>query len=126
MAYPLGHRLIAVRITRVRHFLHDEKFHLLLEIERTAELERSSAGRTNSLSKILEIGAANRQRRAGHDGGARISKQHSFQHRSDIDWGGVERKISGRFSSLLDPINVAIGALLEKRGDADPGLAYAS
>src|SRR5947207_4843811 len=112
MANPLSQSFVAARIPRVRHFLHDEKFHLLLEIERTAEVECARTGRSDSLSKVREIGTANRQRRAGHDGGAIVPKQHSLQHRRDVDWRSIQRKKSGGFSGLFDPIDMTVGALL--------------
>src|SRR5207245_5664519 len=67
-------------VARVRHLLHDEDFHLLLEIERAAELQGFGFSRTNAITEISEIGAPDRQRRARHDAGGVVPENHSLQN----------------------------------------------
>src|SRR6266404_6046446 len=58
----------------VGHLLDNEHFHLPLEIERTAELERLGFGRAGALTKIGQIGPTYGQRGAGHDATTALAK----------------------------------------------------
>ena len=52
---PLRKRSVVTRVARVRHFLHDEKLHLLLEIERAAELHRLGCIGADAPAEISQI-----------------------------------------------------------------------
>src|SRR6202043_645926 len=112
-------------IARVRHFLHDEDFHLLLKIERTPKLQRLGFGRTDARPKIRQVGAADRERGAGHDAAAIVPENHSVQHRREVNRRSVERKELRSLSGLLNPVNMLARALLEEDGNLITRIANA-
>ena len=112
-------------VARVGHFLHDEHFHLLLKIERAAELQRLGFGRADALPEIRQVGAADRKRGAGHNATTIVPENHPAQHRREIDRRGVERQKLRGLSRALDPINMFRRTLLQENGDAIARVANA-
>src|SRR5207244_13350879 len=101
-------------LARVGHFFHDEHFHLLLEIEGTAELQRLGFGRADALSEISEIGASDRQRGARHHASGVVPENHPPKNRRQIDRRGVEREKLRGPARALDPVDMLRRALLQK------------
>src|SRR6266446_6819724 len=77
MCDPMFQFFLISGVARVGHFLHDEDFHLLLKIERAAKLQRLGLGRANALAEIRQVGAADRERGAGHDAAAIVPENHT-------------------------------------------------
>src|SRR5947208_7187715 len=92
MRDPMLQRFLVTGVARVGHFLNDEYFHLRAKSERTAQQYRLGFVRADALPKISEVGTPDCERGAGHDAGAIFAKDHSAQHRRDVDGRGVERE----------------------------------
>src|ERR1700730_3740746 len=113
-------------VARVGHFLHDEDFHLLLKVERAAKLQRLGVGRADARPEIRQVGAADRKRGAGHNGGTIVPENHPAQHRRQIDRRGVERQKLRGLSRALDPINMFACTLFQENGDAIASITNAT
>ena len=97
-----------------------------MKIERASELQRFGCARADPVAKISEIGRAHRQRRARHDAGAIVAKNHAAQHRRDVDRRRIEREKLRGFPRPFDPIDVLRGALFEKSDDTEARFANAT
>ena len=89
MRDPTFQLFLISRLARVGHFFHDEHFHLLLEIEGAAELQRLGFGGADPFAEISEIGASHR----------------------------VEREKLRCLARALDPVDMLRCALLQKNCD---------
>ena len=89
MRDPMLERLLVTGVPRVGHFLHNEHLHLATKIEWTPEQQRLGFVCADAPPEIREISATNRERRACHYTGAILAKNHSAQHRRDIDRRGI-------------------------------------
>src|ERR1700730_5805703 len=116
--YPMLKLLLITGVARVRHFLHNEQLHLFLKIKRAAELQGLGLSPADATTKISQVCAADRQRRAGHDAAAIFPENHAPQDRRKIDRCGVEGKKLSGLTRALHPVNMLPRALLEK--DCDP------
>src|SRR5438477_4095146 len=81
MRDPMLERLLVARVARVRHFSHDEDFHLRAKIERTPKQHRFDFICPDALTKIGEIRTTDSERRACHYAGAAFTKTHATQYR---------------------------------------------
>src|ERR1700731_4710303 len=68
----------------------------------------------DALSKVSQVGPANGQSRAGHNGGAIIAEEHATQNRRDVDGRRVQRQELCGLARALDPVNVLVRALGEE------------
>ena len=82
-------RFVITSVAGIGHFSNDEHLHLLLKIERAAELQRLGFHRPDAPAEISEIRATHCQSGAGHDATAVVAKEHPSQHRREIDGSGV-------------------------------------
>src|SRR5205085_8066505 len=106
---PMLERIFIAVFPRVRHFADNEHFHLLIEVERTAELQRHGFFRAHPFSKIGQIFSSHPQSGTGHDAGAAITKKDLPQSWRNIDRRGIEGEELSDFPSPLYPVNVIAG-----------------
>src|SRR5690242_1946387 len=106
---PMLERIFIAVFPRVRHFADDEHFHLFIEIEGTAELERHRFFRAHSFSKIGQIFSAHSQSSTGQNAGAAVTKKDLPQSWRNIDRRGIEVEEMSDFPGPLYPVNVIVG-----------------
>src|SRR5207237_10658190 len=73
---PMRQRFFITCLSRIRHFADDKHFHLLMEIEWTAELKRLGFFRAHAIAKIGQVFSSHPECCAGHDTGAPLAEKH--------------------------------------------------
>ena len=116
MPDPFRKRLLVGRILRLGHLADEADLHLPGVIEGGAELQRGNLKRTHPAAEIIELRGADREGRAGHDGGASLAEKKASQQRRDGDRRRMETGPGGGLAASLDPVDVIRFALGEEIG----------